>query len=387
MKELIFINSHPIQYFTPMYQQMQSEGMPIEVWYCSDESIRGAVDLEFNTQVKWDIPLLEGYPYQFFKNYARKPSIYGGFTGLINWGIIRKLSKHPKSVIVVHGWHYLTHLLVLLLGKAVGHTVCLRCDAAENQEALKKGWLQGFKYLGFKYLLFPCIDYFLYVGTQNRRFYEKHGIAGKRLINSPYAVDNQRFTEQFKKLKKDRDTLRQNMHVPLQAKIILFTAKYIEKKRPLDLIKAFQQLNDPDCWLIMVGTGPLQESLQTYIHTQKLNRVILTGFVNQNAISDYYAISDVFVMCSGAGENWGLSVNEAMNFNLPIIVSDQTGCSIDLVVEGRNGYVFPTGEVDALAQRLKWVLTDKRLTHIPDSAEIIQPYSYDSTIESLRSLL
>ena len=66
MKKLIFLNSHPIQYFAPLYQQItQGTNIPLEVWYCSDESIKGKLDKGFGTAVKWDIPLLQGYAYQF----------------------------------------------------------------------------------------------------------------------------------------------------------------------------------------------------------------------------------------------------------------------------------------------------------------------------------
>ncbi len=69
-----------------------------------------------------------------------------------------------------------------------------------------------------------------------------------------------------------------------------------------------------------------------------MENVHLTGFINQSVIPKYYAIGDAFVMCSQEGETWGLSVNEAMNFALPIVVSDMVGCSEDLVEEGQNGY-------------------------------------------------
>jgi glycosyltransferase involved in cell wall biosynthesis len=62
----------------------------------------------------------------------------------------------------------------------------------------------------------------------------------------------------------------------------------------------------------------------------------------------YYAAADAFVMPSDYGETWGLAVNEAMNFGLPIIASDRTGCHADLVKPGVNGYVFETGDVAAL---------------------------------------
>jgi hypothetical protein len=58
---------------------MNEKGVKTKAWYCSDESIRGGHDKQFGVDVKWDIPLLEGYEAHFFKNYSWKPSHANGF--------------------------------------------------------------------------------------------------------------------------------------------------------------------------------------------------------------------------------------------------------------------------------------------------------------------
>lgn len=386
MKSIIFINSHPIQYFAPLYKSMNEHGITTEAWYCSDESIKGARDKQFGVDVKWDIPLLEGYKSRFFKNYSWKPSHSTGFFGLMNLGMIRELFRIPKSVIVVHGWHYFTHLSILLLAKLKGHTVCLRWEMPQNQEALKQGFKQSVRRAVLKHLLFPRISYFLNIGTQNRMLYKSYNIADSRLIFCPYSVDNKRFRSEHEKLSPSKNALRKKMNIPENAKVIVFSGKYFDKKKPLDLLDAFIRLNDINCWLIMVGEGELRAKMETLICDQQLTNVILTGFINQSQISEYYAVGDVFVMCSTVGETWGLSVNEAMNFNLPVIVSDLTGCSIDLVKNGNNGYVFKTGNIDELTLRLKEVLIEKKLSWTSSSHSIVDIYSYNTVCKNIVQL-
>jgi glycosyltransferase involved in cell wall biosynthesis len=108
--------------------------------------------------------------------------------------------------------------------------------------------------------------------------------------------------------------------------------------------------------LVMVGEGELRGEMTEYIKTNKLENVVLTGFVNQSKISYYYMAADVFVMCSGTGETWGLSVNEAMNFAKPVIVSSTCGCSSDLVMHGKNGFVVEEGNVQQLRNALAHTL-------------------------------
>ena len=53
-----------------------------------------------------------------------------------------------------------------------------------------------------------------------------------------------------------------------------------------------------------MGDGYLRDVMEEVINKNKLSNVTLTGFVNQSSVSKYYALSDVFIMCSGLGETW-----------------------------------------------------------------------------------
>ncbi len=385
-KEVIFINSHPIQYFTPLYKYLNEQNVPTSAWYCTDKTVKGSVDKEFGVTVKWDIPLLEGYSFRFFKNYSLRPSHEKGFFGLMNFGLLKNIFTIEKSLIVVHGWHYCTHLLVILLAKLRGHTVCLRYEMPYNQEVLKAGWKQKLKIRALK-IVFSRLDYFLYIGTQNKLLYQKlYGLPEDRLLFCPYSVDNSRFAEAYLKLVGCKIMLRQKRGIPIDHKIILYSGKYIEKKRPMDILQAYQQMNLPGCWLIMLGDGELRPKMEQFIAENKLDNVLLTGFVNQSEITEYYTVADVFVMCSTIGETWGLTVNEALNFNLPIVVSDHTGSATDLVVEGENGYVFKTGDIADLKEKVEKALTiDTNILKYPST--IIETYSYQTTTNTLKKIV
>ncbi len=366
---------------------MNEVGLKTSCWYCSGTSSAETFDQEFGVKVKWDIPLFEGYEYKAFKNYSWKPSISKGFFGLMNFGMIRQLSKIPKSVIIVHGWHYFTLFSVLMTARFFGHTVCLRTETPDNHENLKPGFKQKIKRFVFKNVLFRRIHYFLYIGEQNKKFYNSYGIDDDRLLLCPYSVDNKRFQSEAAKLQDKKLNIKESLGIPATGKVILFSAKYITKKNPLDILNAFAELDRENLWLVMVGDGELRPDMEALIKTKNINHVILTGFVNQSKIPEYYAIGDVFVMCSGQGETWGLSVNEAMNFNLPVILSDLTGSAKNLVVEGSNGYTFKTFDIPDLVAKLNLVVKDNALSQQPSSREIIEGYSYDAIIKNIKTLV
>lgn len=380
-RNIIFINSHPIQYFAPLYRFLNDQGLSTTCWYCSDENVQGHLDRQFGIRVEWDIPILEGYPHRFFRNYSWKPSLYNGFFGLINTGMIRSLFREPKSIVVVHGWAYLTHVLVLIFARIAGHTVCIRGENPLNQELLKSRWILMAKRILLQGFLFRFVHHFLYIGYQNKAFYHYYGVQEGKLIFTPYAVDNERFQKAAEKLIPLKKQIRAQLSLPINSKIILFTAKFIKKKRPFDLLKAYEMLELNDKCLVMVGDGELRNQMEQYVRERNISSVFLTGFVNQSEIVKYYTIADVFVMCSGVGETWGLSVNEAMNFALPVVVSDISGCSADLA-GGKSGFIFTTGDIKDLEDKIKLAFQMKsNLNH-----RYLKDYSYNSIAGALQSI-
>ena len=70
-------------------------------------------------------------------------------------------------------------------------------------------------------------------------------------------------------------------------------------------------------------------------------------------------------------------MNEAMNYKLPVLVSNTVGCSFDLV--GDNGMTFEEGDIVDLTAKLNILLEDPKLKDKGDvSLEIVRQYSYEN---------
>jgi glycosyltransferase involved in cell wall biosynthesis len=387
IKKVIILNSHPIQYFAPLYKEIAKlPEIDLEVWYCSKHGLNSEIDKQFGMSIKWDIPVLEGYKFDFLENYALNPSTYT-FTGLLNLGVIKKLSKLPEgSLIIINGWGSLIYLITLFFAKFFGLKVAMRGEAPLHFELLRpKGIKMFLRKYSLRFLL-SKIDYFLYIGTQNKLFYQYYGVPDEKLFSSPYCVDNERFRLDAVKYLPQKESLKVELGIPLNKTVLLTSGKYIDKKRPMDLLKAFELLNHENMVLILVGEGELRIEMEAFITAKKIKNVILTGFINQTQITKYYAIADIYIMTSGVGETWGLSTNEAMNFGLPIILSDQVGCSLDLVKD--NGFIYPTGDIISLKTAIEKLSTDDsyRAKLGEKSKSIIDEYSYHYTVEFFRNL-
>jgi glycosyltransferase involved in cell wall biosynthesis len=99
--------------------------------------------------------------------------------------------------------------------------------------------------------------------------------------------------------------------------------------------------------------APWDDLLDTEKPKQR-NIVYFPGFRQIEELPQFYAHAGCFIH-PALTEPWGLVVNEAMACGLPVLVSNQVGCSRDLVQEGGNGFTFDPGNVDQLAELMKRV--------------------------------
>lgn len=384
---LAVLISHPIQYQAPFFKEITKEPtIDLTVFYFSDFGLKSYHDKGFGKEIKWDIPLLDGYKYIFLKNLSPFPNP-STFFGLINPEVINYLKKEKYDAIWVHGWNSFTNLLVCLIAPVFGVSILLRSETnLLTHGSVIKNFLKRIT-LNF---LFKRISAFLAIGKYNADFYKSYGIKGEKIFCVPYAVNNDFFTQKAKELLPMKYALRKKYSIPENVPVILFSGKLIPQKRPMDLLKAFHELKKEhfSASLVFVGDGSLKNKLENYVKNINLEQVFFMGFKNQTELPEFYAMSDVFVLPSEQ-EPWGLVVNEAMCFGLPVVVSDKVGAGGDLVKEGDNGYIFQFGDYLALKEMLRLVLSDdnKRKKMGMKSKEIIRKWSYNEDIEGLLSCL
>jgi glycosyltransferase involved in cell wall biosynthesis len=178
--------------------------------------------------------------------------------------------------------------------------------------------------------------------------------------------------------------LRANWGLSDAAVVFLFAGKFIEKKRPLDVVKAIGQakLLGAEVEGLMVGDGPLRAACEQLAREENLP-IKFAGFLNQSEITAAYVAADALVLPSDGGETWGLVVNEAMACGVPCFVSDRVGCGPDMIRMGETGATFPLGDTKALGQILAELAANKeRVSWMGERArEKAQQYTLDVAVE------
>jgi len=386
-KKIAFFISHPIQYISPLFRKLaKNEFIDLRVYYFSDETINKSFkDKEFGKEIKWDTDLLGGYKYKFIKNNSISPSIYNMPFGLVNINSYKEINNNNYDLVIVHGWNYVSHWIVFISSIILKVPILLRAETPHKQELLKSKIKVLIKRMLLK-PLFNKISGFLSIGTQNKNFFKSYKVQEKKIYFAPYAIDNDSFRNNYLNNKVNKIDFRKKYNLNKYNKIVLFVGKLIDKKNPIDLLKAFHELNDENNCLVFVGDGNNKEKMKDYIQRNNISNVILVGFKNQSELVEFYVLSDIFVLPSGLGETWGLVVNEAMNYSLPIIVSDTVGCSDDLIVD--NGFTFKEKDIDDLSIKLNKLLKANNLDEMGENSyNIIKEYSYENIEKAILEAL
>lgn len=138
--------------------------------------------------------------------------------------------------------------------------------------------------------------------------------------------------------------------------ILCHVSNFRKVKRVLDVISIFAEVHQTRASkMVMVGDGPERpaaEALAIQLGVQ--DEVLFLGKTSD--VERILGISDLFLLPSET-ESFGLAALEAMASGVPVIASRAGGLP-EVVDHGRNGYLEPVGDIQAMAERAKYILSN-----------------------------
>jgi glycosyltransferase involved in cell wall biosynthesis len=339
----IFV-SHPTQYHAPIFRELsKNKKLIINVYYFYKHGSVKSYDYDFKKTFKWDGSLLKCYKYKFIAEQKSNIKI-------IN--ILQSLSKIKKYItnsdaVLVFGWNNFYYLSIIFYTYISSKILIL---LAENNLLKKKNFfIKKIKRI-IIYIFLKFFDYFLSIGTNNKNYYLYHGVKRKNIYQTFYTVDTNffnNFNSSFAFSKK----MNKKFFIKKKNFIFIWVGKFIDRKNPIEVIKAIQFLKNNNFHLFMIGSGPLLDRCHKYIKDHSINNIHLVGFKNQKQLKKFYSISNCLVL-SSKYETWGLVLNEAMSSGLPCIATKSSGAVQDLIRHGSNGYIYNSGSVEELAMNM-----------------------------------
>ena len=154
-------------------------------------------------------------------------------------------------------------------------------------------------------------------------------------------VDSERFSPE----KRDEELRNELLGNRPDRTLIGYVGRLAHEKRLEDLISLDEQ---DDVQLVIVGDGPTRARLE-----RKLPNAIFTGFKNGEDLSRMYASLDIFIH-TGQDETFCQSIQEALASGVPIIAPNSGG-PIDLVENGKTGYLINTGNPKEIKRVVKLI--------------------------------
>lgn len=146
-------------------------------------------------------------------------------------------------------------------------------------------------------------------------------------------------------------------------KIILSASRLVKQKGQESLIACLPDilLKSPDTLCIIAGDGNYLPALKEQVKQLGLERkVIFTGGISRNKLSEYFAICDVFVLPSQFQESFGLVYLEAAACGKTAVAGNRGGTS-EAVADMETGYLIDPFSRTALTDKITMLLNDDKL--------------------------
>ena len=169
----------------------------------------------------------------------------------------------------------------------------------------------------------------------------KYGMRPERIVTFPWGVDLTHFTPGA-------------VEKPADAPFTILSTRAWEPLYGVEVIaRAFAQASQahPELQLVMTGHGSLASRLrQIFERAGVSEKVLFPGHIRQADLPRYYRSADLYVSASHS-DGSSISLLEAMACGIPVLVSAIPG-NCEWVQEGVQGWLFPDGDAQALAQAI-----------------------------------
>ena len=273
---------------------------------------------------------------------------------IIDNGLPRELSTWETFILILRYQPDLVHVagwsgFFVLFGWA--YALCFKYPLVVELDIRKSLYLNKYKAAAMRMkhsVLAHLPSIIMPAGKDGAEYLNSLGVSKRKIKTQNMTVDVLRLMSNFDLSKRSKTEF-----------VFLYVGRLIYRKGVLALVNAFNSICDSDVQikLIIVGDGELCEKLHSI--SAGNSRIILKGELTGKDLYEMYNYANAFVFPS-IDEPWGLVINEAMSFSLPVITTRDVGAAKDLIVEGLNGFIMDG--VEELPKVMRYLSSDVELS-------------------------
>ena len=137
---------------------------------------------------------------------------------------------------------------------------------------------------------------------------------------------------------------------------LLFVGRLSEEKGVMTLLRAARLV--PEQPLRIIGDGPLAEAMRACIDAEGMQHVEMLGYQPPEVVERHLARATACVFTSECYENCPLAIVNSVSLGTPVIASNVGGVP-EFIPEDETGWLFPPGDYEALAERMRRVAANR----------------------------
>ncbi|WP_026653774.1 glycosyltransferase family 4 protein [Butyrivibrio proteoclasticus] len=355
--KVLFLTNIPSPYRVEFFNLL-SQKCDLTVVYERRSASDREDDWYINTETKYKVHFLKGIDYSNDASIAL--------------GVVHFLHKGKYDIIVVSGYSSFTQMLAILTLKFRHIPYILNVDGGMIKT--ESGFKQWYK----KKLISGATAY-LSTGKACDEFLMHYCAEKDRLRRYPFTSIREKDILPRPLTTEEKQEYKEKIGCNY-SKIILSVGQPIHRKGFDVLIRAAAGLDIPDLGVYIVGGEP-NEECANLVKELKASNVHFVPFMKKEQLADYYKAADLFVFPTRE-DIWGLVINEAMSYGLPIVTTDKCNAGLELVENGNNGYIIQPENIGELSEAIINTLTIDGIEMLEqNSLNRIKSYTFENMVD------
>lgn len=194
-------------------------------------------------------------------------------------------------------------------------------------------------------------------GKTTSEYFKHYGADEDKIFEYPFTSLTEEDLRQAEiKSRSDKKSMRKKLNIA-EDKVVLSVGRFSYNRgygKGYDVLLRSAESFDKSIGVYIVGDEPTEEFVN-WKQEKQLTNVHFVGFKTKTELAEYYIAADVLAMPT-RGDVWGLVVNEALSYGLPVVSSDKCVAALDFIKNEYNGYIVPVEDSDALTEGISKVL-------------------------------
>lgn len=325
--KILFVTNIPVPYRIDFYNEL---GKKVDLTVVFEA--KGAADqgIKFN------------YNFDEIKNFKAIFLSDGNIKeNKINWTIFKAI-KGNYDKIVLTSYSYMTEMALLIYFKFKRVPYYLSSDGGiiKYKEQKLRKWYKTFLISGAKGYFSPS--------DMSDKYLEYYG--AKKNVIYRYPFTSYKKKNQIEEIITDIEKEKIKTKLNIKEKyLVLGVGQFIYRKGWDLLLNAMEGISD-EVALCLIGGKPTEE-YKRIVAEKKLQHVYFMDFMKSEELSEYYKAADLFVLPTRE-DIWGLVINEAMNYGLPVITTTACVAGQELVKNYKNGFILNIKNENEISRNL-----------------------------------